>query len=574
MYDDEVLMLPESEWNKAKHRNEVIAPLAELNVLGKQAAKDAATLLGVTTRQVYRLIKCYRMGKRLVTDIACKTSCGGKGKSRLSPEVEVIISNVIETLYLSRERPSKAVIRREILMRCRQAGLRPPSYNSIGLRISMLDPLLVIRKRHGGTEAKKLQPAAGQMPPPAGPMELVQIDHSPVDLIIVDEIGRLPIGRPWLTLAIDIYTRCIVGMLLTLEAPSATSVGLCLAHAVTEKSAWLQSRGVETSTWSMHGKPKKIHLDNAREFISEALKRGCEQYDISRDYRPKKQPHYGGIIERVIGTAMTMAHTVPGTTFSNVQERGTYKSETKAILTLAELEKWLILAIGVYHGTVHKSLSETPASVWNRSVQSWKVAGVADKKKFLIDFLPVIRRRITRTGFSIDHIMYYADVLKPWIAKRKQLEKFIIRRDPRDISRVWVLDPSSKLYIDIPYRYLSHPSVTLWEHRKAVENLRKQGRDQVNEMELFRMMEQMREIKTAAAKETKRARRERSRRSHLINSATENKLLVPADQVADGKKVAPFDSEEWTVTDVGIPLPAEQTGKNNTTIKPFEVEEW
>lgn len=459
-------------------------------------------------------------------------------------------------------------------MRCRHAGQPPPSYNTIAMRIGMLDPMLVVRKRQGGTAARKLQPAAGKTPPADGPMELVQVDHSPVDLIVVDEIGRQPIGRPWLTLAIDIYTRCIVGMLLTLEAPCATSVALCLSHAVTDKTAWLESRGVETNSWIMHGKPRKIHLDNSREFLSEALKRGCEQYNIERDYRPKKQPHFGGIIERVIGTAMRMAHAVPGTTFSNVQERGTYKSEAKAILTLAELEKWLILAIGMYHGDVHRSLFETPASVWKRSVQSWKVAQVVDKKKFLIDFLPVIRRRITRTGFAIDHIMYYADLLKPWIANRKQMDRFIIRRDPRDISRVWVLDPSTKLYYEIPYRYLSHPSVTIWEHKKALENLRKQGRKQVNEMELFRMMEQMREIKNLAAKETKRARRERSRRSHLASAATENSLAVPEDQVPAGKKVDPFDCEEWSDGHVDPPALADRTGENSTTIKRFEVEQW
>jgi hypothetical protein len=58
---------------------------------------------------------------------------------------------------------------------------------------------------------------------------------------------------------------------------------------------------------------------------------------------------------------------------------------------------------------------------------------------FLVDFLPIIRRTLTRTGFVIDHIHYYADALKPWIARRDRLPAFLIRRDPRDISRIWVL---------------------------------------------------------------------------------------------------------------------------------------
>ncbi len=242
---------------------------------------------------------------------------------------------------------------------------------------------------------------------------------------------------------------------------------------------------------------------------------------------------------------MRMAHEVPGTTFSNIQERGTYKSEKKAILTLKELEKWLALAIGVYHNDVHETLSEPPMAVWSRSAKVLEEPGVSDKQAFLIDFLPVLRRRITRIGFVLDHISYYADCLKPWIASRDRMDKFIIRRDPRDISRIWVLDPESKLYFDVPYRSLSRLPVTLWEHKRAVENLRKKGWEQVNEAAIFQMIDQMRELTENAAKERKRARRDRSRRSHLTGKTKETYLEVPDDEVDISREVKPFEVEEW-----------------------------
>ena len=104
--------------------------------------------------------------------------------------------------------------------------------------------------------------------------------------------------------------------MVTLEAPSATSVGLCLAHMVTDKRAWLERLGVEAA-WPMSGKPPRLYVDNAAEFHSEALRRGCEQHGIGLPYRPKGRPHYGGIVERVIGTMMQLVHELPGTTFSN-----------------------------------------------------------------------------------------------------------------------------------------------------------------------------------------------------------------------------------------------------------------
>jgi len=38
-------------------------------------------------------------------------------------------------------------------------------------------------------------------------LEQLQIDHTGIDLIVVDERERQPIGRPCLTVAIDVYSR-------------------------------------------------------------------------------------------------------------------------------------------------------------------------------------------------------------------------------------------------------------------------------------------------------------------------------------------------------------------------------
>ena len=224
-------------------------------------------------------------------------------------------------------------------------------------------------------------------------------------------------------------------MVVTLEAPSATSVGLCLAHAAADKRPWLERLEAEAA-WPMSGKPRELYVDNAAEFKSEALRRGCEQHGIRLRYRPPGQPHFGGIVERLIGTMMQMVHELPGTTFSSTAERGGYDSGAKAALTLRELQRWLALAVACYHGEVHETLGRTPAAVWaEKAAETGTPATVASETAFLVDFLPVIRRTLTRSGFVIDHVQYYSDALKPWIARREQLGRFVLRRDPRDISR-------------------------------------------------------------------------------------------------------------------------------------------
>jgi putative transposase len=547
-----VATLPDEAWAQARQRAEIIGPLAALEVVGHEAADAAAQALGLSRRQVYVLIRRARQGTGLMTDLTRGRSGGGKGKGRLSEPVERIIRELLQKSFLTKQKRSLAAFHREVAQACKAQKLRVPARNTVALRIAGLDPLKATRRREGQDASRSLQGVGGEPPAMTAPLEQVQIDHTVIDLVVVDERDRQPISRPYLTIAIDVFTRCVVGMVVTLEAPSAVSVGLCLAHVACDKRPWLERLGMEMG-WPMSGKPTLLYLDNAAEFKSEALRRGCEQHGIRLDYRPLGQPHYGGIVERIIGTAMQMIHDeLPGTTFSNPGQRGEYASEKMASLTLRELERWLALAVGTYHGSVHNSLLQPPAARWAEAVARSGVPAVVTRATaFLVDFLPIIRRTLTRTGFVIDHIHYYADALKPWIARRDRLPAFLIRRDPRDISRIWVLEPEGQHYLEIPYRTLSHPAVTLWEQRQALAKLRQQGREQVDESALFRMIGQMREIVTTAQKATRKARRDADRRQHLKASAQPVKPAPPdadiADQQADNLPPAkPFDQiEEW-----------------------------
>lgn len=543
-----VATLPDEAWAQARHRTEIIGPLAALEVVGHEAADEAAQALGLSRRQVYVLIRRARQGTGLVTDLTPGRSGGGKGKGRLPEPVERIIRELLQKRFLTKQKRSLAAFHREVAQACKTQKLPVPARNTVAQRIAGLHPAKIARSRGGQDAARPLQGAGGIPPEVTMPLEQVQIDHTVIDLIVVDERDRQPIG----TLAIDVFTRCVLGMVVTLEAPSAVSVGLCLAHAACDKRPWLEGLNVEMD-WPMSGKPRLLYLDNAAEFKSEALRRGCEQHGIRLDYRPPGQPHYGGIVERIIGTAMQMIHDeLPGTTFSNPGQRGEYDSEKMATLTLRELERWLALAVGTYHGSVHNGLLQPPAARWAEAVERVGVPAVVTRPTaFLVDFLPVIRRTLTRTGFVIDHIHYYADALKPWIARRERLPAFLIRRDPRDISRIWVLEPEGQHYLEIHYRTLSHPAVTLWEQRQALAKLRQLGREQVDESALFRMIGQMREIVTTAQKATRKARRDADRRQHLKTSEPPAKPIPPdvdmADPQADNLPPAkPFDQiEEW-----------------------------
>src|SRR6266446_536596 len=424
MVPEHVLVtLSAQAWNEAKHRAHVIAPLAAQAVVPIAAAETAAEHLGVSTRFVYKLIRRYRTSGSLLSALAPQPPTGGRGNTRLSQPVERVITQAIESVYLTRQKRRIEAVVLEVRKQCRMLGLQIPTANTVRARVRAVRPEIVLQQREGTAAAQTLRAAPGSTPEASAPFEVFQIDYTLVDLIVVDVYQRLPIGRPYLTVAIDVFSRCIAGICLTLDPLSATSVGLCLTHAAMPKPAWLERLGVEVS-WPIHGKPKRLYVDNAREFHSEALRKGCEQHGIALTYRPVARPHFGGIVERVLGTLMDLVHQLPGTTFSNIHARGTYDSEQHAALTLAELETWLALAIaGKYHQEIHATLRQSPLQRFTMGLTT-PPPPIRDPKTFLVDFLPLVRRRIQRRGFVIDHIAYFSDALRPWIAARETAPSF------------------------------------------------------------------------------------------------------------------------------------------------------
>ena len=84
-------------------------------------------------------------------------------------------------------------------------------------------------------------------------------------------------------------------------------------------------------------------------------------------------PHYGGHIERLIGTIMDRVHLLPGTTGSNPQDKGAYPAEDQSVLTLAELERWLAIEIcEQYHRRVRRGLRRSPLAA---SQEALRLAG-------------------------------------------------------------------------------------------------------------------------------------------------------------------------------------------------------
>jgi putative transposase len=522
----ELSSVDEADWQTAEERFATIRPLLGNVRRTRESVAVQAQAAKVHTATVYRWLELYERTGRVSALLPTKPN-GGRGKSRLSPGVETVIKETLENYYLKQQKPSAQKTCLEVIRLCRQACLDPPHPNTIRQRIAAISEELKMKRRQGVKAAReKFEPATGAFPGADWPLAYVQIDHTKLDVILVDDLHRLPVGRPWITLAVDVFSRMVTGFYVSFDPPGAMSVGLCLTHSILPKEKWLAKYNISTP-WPCWGLIGTLHADNAGEFRGQMLKRACAEYGINLEWRPVAQPSYGAHIERLLGTVLKEIHSLPGATFSEPKEKGAYDSEKEAAMTLTELEEWLAVFITqVYHQRVHSELRTSPIKRYEEGILGTKDRPgiglpyrVLDEDRLRLDFMPYLERTIQPRGVVVDEIHYFSDVLRRFINAAdpddpRHKRKFIFKRDPRDISVLYFYDPDVKRYYPIPYRDTSRPALSIWELREVTKRLKEEGRRDIDENLIFVAYARMRAAEEQAVRETKRARRDGQRRSH------------------------------------------------------------
>jgi putative transposase len=544
----ELADIADEDWQIAQKRYAAISPLAGRMTIGREDAEQRAEELGINVATLYRWLKRFNATGSVTALIPGKR--GWKpGNRRTSTDAERIIMDVIDDFYLTRQRPSPQKAVTEVFRRCSEKGIEPPSHTTVRARISEIPERDRLRARgHREKAINRFTPAPGSFPNAEYPLSVIQIDHTPADIILVDDIHRLPIGRPWITLAIDVFSRAVTGFYLSFDPPSETSVAMCVASSILPKEEWLITHNIEVQ-WPVWGVPRTIHVDNGADFRSDNFQKSCLAYGINLEFRPVRQPRYGGHIERLLGTLLREIHALPGTTFSSVKERDGYDSDKHAVMTRTEFEIWLMTLIcKVYHQKIHSGIGMTPLKKWELGVFGDGMepgigvpARPADRLSVLLDFLPSFYRTVQTFGVTIDGLTYYAEAVRPWINARDkntgEKKKLLFRRDPRDISTLWFFDPDLKQYFKVPFADQSLPPMSIWECAQAKDRLKKEGVSHVSEHEILRAITELRDQVEQAKQKSRKARRQAQRRIEHEKPVSQvlPSVQQPPEKVSQGK---------------------------------------
>lgn len=428
--------------------------IADLHAMARE---KFGNLNGLSRPNLYKTRRLWLQSGGKLEAVTPNYQGRGCTDDKLDPRVIELTDFVVKTKFLQRPPISLDVAYAELLdsiakenkNRPADDQLANPSKSYLRDWIGRLDQYDVTEARYGEQVARQKHGGFGRGETPTRPLEVVEIDHTPIDIIAIDDELEIIIGRVYLTVAIDKFTRCIVGFSIDFEKPSYVSVAKCLANAISFKDYVIERYPDIKNVWPCFGLMHRILVDRGPEFRSVALEMACNALGISIEYTRKRKPHLKGRVERCFRKInKDRFQMVRGTTFSNYMKRNGYKSEKFTVATMSAIEHALhIFVIDDYLQKPHRSLLDTPARKWLKHVEVFPPR-MPPSQAYLNIALgrEEQQKQVHHYGVELNHIKYSG----PGVAlirnhkEYRPKKKYRVKRYDNDLTRIHVLSDSGE----------------------------------------------------------------------------------------------------------------------------------
>jgi putative transposase len=425
---------------------------------------------------VYRWRRSYVASGKDIQGVVAQQHNRGNRESRYPVDVIAKVERAIETVYLTRERKTiqdtldsaLVAVKIENKLRPNDTQLPLPSRRLVRGLIEKIPAFDRCAARYGRVAAmRRFRSVQGHRVTKA-PLERCEVDHTWLDLMVIDDEKCLPLGRPLLTACIDDYTRSALGISISFEPPSYLSVSRCLKDAFMPKVELRKLYKEIVNAWEAHGVPSELSVDNGLEFHSNGLEAACLSLGIELHYAPRKTPWFKGKVERFLGTMnRSIAHVAPGTTFANIFEKGDYDPVKHAVVRLSTLQqiarKWIV---DVYHQRPHRALGLPPAVMWKTNIRPEDIPLPEDLSRLEAMLGRREKRVLTHKGVQNEGLFYNSLELRDLrnlLGERIDVEICI---DDGDLGSVVVLSPKDERMFKVPALRRDYAEgLTAWQHK-------------------------------------------------------------------------------------------------------------
>ena len=296
---------------------------------------------------------------------------------------------------------------------------------------------------------------------------------------------------PWLTVLIDVFTRCVVGFVLSFEPPSIYSVMECIKRANRPKLQLTAISGDYPVLANIFGRFDEIIADNGREFAGVALEDALVDVGTTLRLAPVATPTHKAIVERFFRTLNQLLNTkLPGAVFKPdvLREMG-YDPAKDAVLTVEQLEDLVREAIATYHVSWHSGVKAQPALLWRQQIEAHGIDVIDDDGRLDAMMGSVETCRVSRAGISLFGLQFHdpakvagllEDLVRfePVRSQRKgsATAGVKVKYNPANLAEIHVFNHRRKSYVTLPCQEQRYATgMSLWHHRKIQEWARLKG---------------------------------------------------------------------------------------------------
>lgn len=409
---------------------------------------------------------------------------GGKGRSRLDPAVEALIDDAVDAVVMKQRRFSAQDVLDHVTLAVQAANklrssdeqLDCPSKRTIQRRMVLLAEFDLTVAASSLHEAERKFPMQGRSRGVSRILELVEIDHTPIDLIVTDGAGRA-VGRPTATVVLDRRSRCVLGLHLSLAGHGVPAVFAALRHALLPKVYLTQHFKELGLSWECFGWMDRVLMDNGREFHADAVADALLNLGIACEFAGSRDPNDKPFVERFLRTLnYGFIHKLPGTTLDKVHKRVGFKSEDDAVLTLEQLDQLIHVWIcNVYHRRPHRGLNgRTPLAVWRESAKAYPPQLKMNAADVDIEFSEIAESRLQRHGIDLNTFVYSSRRLLTMGRLLPAGSKVNVKWPRNDVGYVWVWDITAQEYFKVENKEPDYAGLTL-DQAKAARKAKSDG---------------------------------------------------------------------------------------------------
>ena len=290
---------------------------------------------------------------------------------------------------------------------------------------------------------------------PTYPLQRAIVEYTKLDLFVVDDKNGHPIGRPWITSIVDVYSGYPLGFYIGFEPPSYVTVMNALNHAIFQKTYIKKAYPILQNHWVAHGLPEVLEVDRGKEFSSKRFAGACERLHIKLVHSSAKKTWYSGAVERNFRQLnQILLSRKKWSSISNLfdkEENGRVNHEIIRYSELLEcVHKWVV---DLYAFDFNKDVNGIPVKLWESSIKNTPNSRILSSNfDVKLALMNLEKGRIALTGIRYKHLFYQSEKLIKLLRQinaKGLINSVAFKYDPTDMSKIFVHDPIDSYYFEV-----------------------------------------------------------------------------------------------------------------------------